>query len=95
MAELKDTKIPQDVQEKGSTVIGITDEFCLLHLDARVRPAVPQRGGQARTQASLPAAARGPADLGQRVIYAMASQNFLLDLSQPMHLSVAAIGRVA
>ena len=35
MAELKDTKIPQVVQEKGSTVIGIADEFCLTHLDAK------------------------------------------------------------
>lgn len=82
----------KDVQEKGTTVIGITDDFCLLHLDeeyarlcrnvvgklARKRPS-PLLRGDLRIWAS-------------GVIYALASQNFLFDKSQPMHLNAQQLG---
>ena len=86
--------MPKDVQETGATVIGITDEFCLQHLDvdyaqlcrdvvgklARKRPS-PLLRGDLRIWAS-------------GVIYAMASQNFLFDQSQPMHLSAQQLGEL-
>lgn len=34
MVELTDPQMPKVLSEVGTTVIGITDEFCLKHLDA-------------------------------------------------------------
>ena len=92
MAELKDTKIPKDVQEKGSTVIGITDEFCLTHLDAKYAQLCRNVVGKLARKRPSPLLRGGLRIRASGVIYAMASQKFLLDPSQPMHLSAQQLG---
>jgi hypothetical protein len=87
VAELIDPKMPKDVQEKGTTVIGITDEFCLLHLDAKYAQLCRNVVGKLARKRPSPLLRGDLRIWASGVIYAMASNNFLFDQSQPMHQS--------
>lgn len=87
MAQLEDPKMPTDVRDKGATVIGITDEFCLQHLDVKYAQLCRNVVGKLARMRPSPLL-RGDLQIwASGVIYAMASQNFLFDPAQPMHQS--------
>ncbi|RAX46570.1 hypothetical protein DQ353_20015 [Arthrobacter sp. AQ5-05] len=92
MAELKDPKMPKDVQERGATVIGITDEFCLLHLDAKYAQLCRNVVGKLARKRPSPLLRGDLRIWAGGVIYALASNNFLFDPSQPMHLGAQQLG---
>lgn len=86
--------MPKDVQEKGATVIGITDEFCLQHLDAKYAQLCRDVVGKLARKRPSPLLRGDLRIWASGVIYAMASQNFLFDQSQPMHLSAQQLGEL-
>lgn len=87
MAELKDPKMPQEMHETGMMVIGITDEFCLLHLDAKYAQLCRNAVGKLARKRPSPLLRGDLRIWASGVIYALASNNFLFDQSQPMHQS--------
>lgn len=87
MVKLKVPKLPKDVLEKGTAVIGITDEFCLEHLDAGYAQLCRNVVGKLARKRPSPMLRGDLRIWASGVTYAMASNNFLFDKSQPMHLS--------
>nr|WP_245348324.1 DUF6398 domain-containing protein [Paeniglutamicibacter psychrophenolicus] len=83
---MKDPKMPKEVQEKGNTVIGITDEFCLTHLDDKYAQLCRNVVGKLARKRPSPLLRGDLRIWASGVIYALAAQNFLFDKSQPMHL---------
>ena len=94
MAELTDPKMPKDVQETGNTVIGITDEFCRQRLDAKYAQLCRNVVGKLARKRPSPLLRGDLRIWASGVIYALASQNFLFDKSQPMHLSAQQLGEL-
>lgn len=87
MTELTDPKMPKDVQRMGATIIGITDDLCLKHLDAKYAQLCRNAVGKLARKKPSPLLRGDLRIWASGVVYALASQNFLFDQSQPMHLS--------
>ena len=94
MAELTDPKMPKDVLEKGTTVIGITDDLCLKHLDAKYAQLCRYAVGKLARKRPSPLLRGDLRIWASGVIYALASQNFLFDKTQPMHLTAEQLGEL-
>lgn len=86
--------MPKDVLDKGTAVIGITDGFCLEHLDAKYAQLCRNVVGKLARKRPSPLLRGDLRIWASGVIYALASQNFLFDQSQPLHLSAQQLGEL-
>ena len=86
--------MPKDLHDTGTTVIGITDGFCLLHLDVKYAQLCRNVVGKLARKRPSPLLRGDLRIWASGVIYATASQNFLFDKSQPMHLSAQQLGEL-
>lgn len=94
MPKLTGPKIPKDVLDEGTTVLRITDGFCLQHLDAQYVQLCGDVVGKLACKRPSPLLRGDLRIWASGVIYSMASQNFLFDKSQPMHPSAQQLGEL-
>jgi hypothetical protein len=82
-------RVPIAMQERAGEVIAITDEVCLVHLDAEYAKLARRLVARLARKRPSPLA-RGDARIwAAGVLYVLAQVNFLFDRSQSPHMSAA------